>query len=454
MSRSRTSMSLWMGRRTRPLSRVLASLLSACLIVGASPFAFAEGLSDDGGAEAAIGETVLAEEAEPEIPVIEEEGGLGESADPVDSEPDGDALPEGEGPVIEEVVEGEDPSAAAAGGQDTPGMDENLPAAEPLPEPAEELGAPEAAEGPMLLLREDPPAADPVPDGFTAGPNGLLAYRIDSDQRIDVRGLFNGHWIGSTYSNRGYRPVVRIDDDSPVAAEGASRILEQTGLAVTALPGFSEDGRAIFLRYSIAYPGDSASDAIGFDFAIAGDIQIGSDDGADVMLMESGRGFYMTSSYDVDGNGTPASLAIYFSNTAGVDEPTAVWIGSYGMWWDNFFSDQREGTDNVDSAFSISWQGLSLGQGESLTRGAASAVGELAEEALPEPEPEPDPEPAPEPAPAPEPEKPTPVQQASAKAAMPATGDAVQNPLPFALLGAVALLAAGALVVLRKETDR
>lgn len=451
MSRSRASMSWWMGRRTKPLSRVLASLLSACLIAGTSPFAFAEGLSDDGGTEAAIEETVPVEEAGQELPVVDE-GEPEESADPADPELGGDALPEGEEPVIEEVVEGEDPSEIAPDEQDA------LPEAEQLPEPAaevqEELDTPEAAEGSMLLPREDPPA-DPVPDGFTAGPNELLAYRIDSDQRVDVRGLFDGRWISSTYGNGGYRPVIRIGEDSS-AAEGASNILGQTGLVVTALPSFSEDGRAIFLRYSIAYPEGSASDAIGFDFAIAGDIKIGGDDSADVMLMENGRGFYMTSSFDVDANGTPASLAIYFSNTAGVDEPTAVWIGDYGMWRENFFSDQREGTEDVDSAFSISWHDLSLQQGESLTRGAASAVGELAEQALPEPEPipEPEPEPAPEPAPAPEPEKPAPIQQASAKAAMPATGDVVQNPLPLALLGAVALLAGGALAVLRKDTDR
>lgn len=433
---SHRSQSSRKGRGAGTLSRLLASLLSVCLVLGTAPLAYAEGLSDD-GAETAAGETVT-EEMEPDLPVVEEES-ADEVSEPIASETTGGEVDDDTEPVVD----------AAETEQEAPAAEEGSTEGELLAT-AEAQDDEGQGDSETPIMRQAP--AVPAPDGFTAGPNGLLAYRIDSEQRVDVRGLFDGEWIGSTYSNRGYRPIVRIDEGSS-GVEGASAILGQTGLVVTALPSFSEDGRAIFLRYSIEHPEGSAPDAIGFDFAIAGDIRIGRDDSANVVLMDSGRGFYMTSAHDFDDNGTPASLAIYFSNTSGVDEPTAVWIGRYGQWWDNFFSDQREGTDNVDSAFSVSWQGLSLEQGETLTRGIASAVGELAEQALPEPEPDPEPEPEPEPVPVPvpepEPEK-TP-QQASSRTGLPTTGDGIRSAALPAMLGLAVLLMGVTLAIRRRE---
>ncbi len=211
-----------------------------------------------------------------------------------------------------------------------------------------------------------------IPDGFTAGPDNKLIYKIDAtSQNIDVRGLFDGDWIGSTYNNYGFQPVVRSGGSIRWDAEDIKSAFD---LEVTAKPTFSEDGEAIFLSYTIENLGDTSRT---FDFAIAGDIQIGNDDSADVTLLDGG--FSMSSSEDVDANGNPASMILYYGDTAGGSAPDNVWIGPYGNWGgNNLFEDQRQNLENHDSAFSVSWLNITLDPGQTVSYSIGSAVGEVA----------------------------------------------------------------------------
>lgn len=226
-----------------------------------------------------------------------------------------------------------------------------------------------------------------------------------------------------------------------VVACGADDIAEQFGLGVIATPSFSEDGKAIYLAYTIKNQQPQAEDTAPFvfDLAIIGDIQIGEDDSSNVTLMGNGRGFVMVSKTDVDEQGTPASLAIYYASTAGVDEPDTVWIGDYYFWDDGaYFADQRQNTQGIDSAFAVSWQGLSLAPGAQMTRSIGNALGEMAENALP----------AAEPTPVPAPLQATP--QTVHQASLPQTSDGAVSLPVMMLIGLLALGAATSLHVSRR----
>jgi len=175
------------GKGAGALSRLLASLLSVCLVLGTAPLAYAEDLSGDGVEEAAT-EATVTEEMESDLSVVEEEP-ADEASEPIASETTDGEVDDDTEPVV-----------------DASETEQGAPAVEEGPVEGELLATAEAQDGegqgdsetPMVMRGTSVPA----PDGYTAGPNGLLAYYVDDyDQTIDVRFLFDGEWISSMCGN-------------------------------------------------------------------------------------------------------------------------------------------------------------------------------------------------------------------------------------------------------------
>ncbi len=299
-------------------------------------------------------------------------------------------------------------------------------------------------------IAEAPPQA---PDGYTTDSNNLVAYKVD-DCWIDVKGLFDNRWIGSTYSDEGFFPVVRIGESVYAGSDyDLSELEEKTGLALTPKPSISPDGKAIYVKYLIK---NTTTETIIFDFAIAGDVQIDEDDSATLSMMPDGRGFFMTKQSSEVLHGSQAStaaevatLAIFISNTLGVDSADGVWLGEYDEW--DYFTNQQNDVTDKDSAFSVFWLAQTLAGNETSILGMGSALGDMdAADALAPDDPAEDPvteEPAPElTKPAPEVSK-ADSGKVVAKDASPKTGDSSMMHIAI-----IMFLALGTAIAFRETT--
>lgn len=312
-----------MNYNEKKRSHLLPLLLSLFLIMGLFTAPLSFGADDqDNQTEAAIAESV---EQSPDEEVVNEE----------------DAV-EGDGVIEEDAVEGD-------------GVIEDVI--------EESTQAQPASTAPVAQPQE-------APAGYTTDEHGLIAYQIKNDLFVDVQGFVEGAWISSTYSDRGFFPVVRIGgtEGQVYSARSYSKeaITQATGLVITPKPAISPDGKAIYLRYEIKNTGDTP---VSFDFAIAADVEVDNNDSAALTMMPNGRAFLMVNEY------SEATLAIFFANTSGVDAADGVWLGEYGVW--DYFTNQQNDITGIDSAMSVFWLDNMLAVQQALTLGIGSAVGDM-----------------------------------------------------------------------------
>lgn len=455
------------AKRTIPPVHLLSILLSICLVTGMSSLAFA-GETDEASVGSGADQTQVAQIDSAISAAVPSSEPADDSAAPQTDMDEGtpseqpDMTGDDAATAIEPAPTTEEASTGTTGVDDQAVQaDSTTPAASPgQTRTASPVETDDAAEDTVLMTA----GVSTLPEGYIIGPNSLLAYHISPEQTIDVRGSFNGEWISTTFGNYGFAPIVKVGNNF---YWGSSDIRTSTGIVVTATPGFTDDGKGIYLSYLLeldetvpepeSYPLSWAaiSSSILFDFGIGGDIYIDGDDEASVTMLDNGRGFIMTSGYSFNEEGEPASLAIYFSNTEGVDEPDAVWVGSYDDFLGStIFQDQRQGIEDEDSAFAVSWHDLELSGNQQTSLAIGMSAGAMAENAFSEPEPEPNPAIAPKPA-APE-STPALVQRASTAPAshrtsqLPETVDDTANPLSIAVIGLLFLGAGGMLLVSRK----
>lgn len=209
-----------------------------------------------------------------------------------------------------------------------------------------------------------------VPYGYTSDEYGWMTYKSYSDASVDVKAIYNGNWIKTSYdSSKQYQ----------IKTEGLS------GAAITVTPSIINGGSYIKVLYTVT---NNSSDYItGGKLAVHSDIQIGSNDMAAIELIfnSSGKpiGLRMIDN-DERNLSYGAHLNLYFAGMGGVTDADTYWFGYYRNRENNAFVTISDDTvnssyidkyekdangnyiklSNLDSGIAFSWQNIELAAGE------------------------------------------------------------------------------------------
>lgn len=161
-----------------------------------------------------------------------------------------------------------------------------------------------------------------LPSGYMQVGNTQLYYK-QSSSSIDFQGRFDNSYYGSTYSNKGYRVAMQVNNGTPTVVD----CLNGTTLnGVSFYASVEAQGELARICYTVTNTTDS--DAV-VSLGTHADIMIGNNDRAPISRRIDTAG----STYGVtmkDGNG--AQLCVLFgSGLAGVNSVNDFWFGYYSL---------------------------------------------------------------------------------------------------------------------------
>lgn len=159
-----------------------------------------------------------------------------------------------------------------------------------------------------------------VPSGYAQVGNTLLYY-YQSSYSIDVQGCFNGQYYGSTFSNRGYKLAMQVNNGSAVSVD----CLNGTTIDnVSCRASIAQQGELARICYTVT---NANEEDVVVSLGTHADVMIGNNDRAPI----SRRIDTVGNTYGVtmkDGNG--AQLCVLFgSGLAGVTSVNDYWFGHY-----------------------------------------------------------------------------------------------------------------------------
>ncbi|GEM_PF-4592232 len=217
------------------------------------------------------------------------------------------------------------------------------------------------------------------------GEGGYVAYGIEEiNQSRDVLGHYcteddpEGFWIQTTYAGQGYNCTYELSQDASVKSH-AELVLNE---------------HYVKMSYTIKA---GTLPVVDGKLGVYADIQIGDNDDAPITVLYNEKneviGFEMVNT-DEDSDSYGAVYRAFFKEMPGVTPVSTWWIGDY--WYDYYFanyvyqqlSEETEegegyetdggrytGISDIDSAFCLSWQGINLAPGESVTYSFLIGIG-------------------------------------------------------------------------------
>lgn len=222
--------------------------------------------------------------------------------------------------------------------------------------------------------------------------DGVMVYREGG--MVDVKGLYKGQYLSTTYDDDGYY----LDYDDSV-------------FSVEAKPAFVNKNNFVKLEYVLT----AKADVTDGKFAIHTDVQIGENDSAPISLLYDADGKPIgLKMVDNDNLTRGAQFNLFFSGTYGVTDVSSYWFGYYGgsdddenmygtiadqlgeptevngwtkdedpgKWKKTYESGKYVYSDadglqltGTDSGMAVSWQGISLKQGQTTTVSILLGIG-------------------------------------------------------------------------------
>lgn len=200
------------------------------------------------------------------------------------------------------------------------------------------------------------------PDGYGDGENRLFAY--------DIQAVVDEEEKSTTYDNGGYYVCVKIGDnkqrlfyemtkDTEQFIDCDGNVMEEKPtegdfLGVKVNPSFiSGQDHAVKIKFTVT---NYSSNDQTFSLGSGADIQIGSNDDADVTMLKDNKSFTMLEGTDED-----SIRYIFMGNPTDefpqITEVDHIWIGQYGWCFynDYAFSNNPQDLNNHDSAMTFSW---------------------------------------------------------------------------------------------------
>lgn len=206
---------------------------------------------------------------------------------------------------------------------------------------------------PMVAMAQDNTAAGCGLDDVVVeqtGSSDFMEYELGRSEHIfNIRGLFNGNFIKTTYSDRGYKVAVQVGDNvkTDLFALGDfafGKVYTVDGVQVRLNTEFAENGRAVKLLYELYNPTESELE---IKIGSSADTQIGANDKAEVSFDQSG--IVME-----DKDSTSSTYGARFRLLPD-DSFTAKWLGYYNQAYSNIFNNTEEISYNGDSGIAWSW---------------------------------------------------------------------------------------------------
>ena len=194
--------------------------------------------------------------------------------------------------------------------------------------------------------------------------NDYMRYCRNSDTNIDIQGWYNNAWRYTTFSSRGYYLKESGLDNATVTIEQ---------------PSFVYGERFVEVTYKVTADKGAVSNG---KLGVYADVQIGSNDSAAITLIrdQNGKavGFQM-----IDDNRNYGSynacFRLYFAGDVMRDnspEADTYWMGAYYNRYDYCFNTvNTDSITGIDSGLALSWQNISLEEGESQTYKMLVGVG-------------------------------------------------------------------------------
>lgn len=207
------------------------------------------------------------------------------------------------------------------------------------------------------------------PEGYITDGNGILAYRYNDNQYLDIKGFHNGSWLQTTWINSGYRAQYILGESSDFSIHSSLELfnvpvnIPNSGLEIQCIPSFANNGKALKITYRIENTGTSTEI---LSLAGGSDVQIGNNDGAPMERLSDDRGFKM---YNGDNQ-----FNFFGINTVDVVNVDTFWFGNLSDLYYNYFVQQTEQSiSNVDAAMAYSWHNKTIAPGQ--TRNFSVLIG-------------------------------------------------------------------------------
>ena len=209
--------------------------------------------------------------------------------------------------------------------------------------------------------------ASTPPDDYTSDANRIMAYR-KRQSSFDIKGFFGGEWKDTSWGNA-YYTYLKVENETesvnvvPLTEMGYDVLDMNVAMDFS----FENNGRTLQLVYTVT---NNSAEEKTFSLGTGADIQIGSDDSAQITEFEDGSGFMMVSGYDGDKNsqGEYAQFNFFGKNIEGVTDVTSFWYGPYsssystnGHYWSSrseeavFFDNEFSESGDFDSAATWHW---------------------------------------------------------------------------------------------------
>lgn len=215
-----------------------------------------------------------------------------------------------------------------------------------------------------------------VPSGYLQVGSTLLYYK-QSSSSIDIIGTFDSQYYGSTFSDRGYKVAMQVENNSAVSADCLNGT---TNHGVTFSANVLEQGELARVCYTLT---NTNAEDVAVSLGIHADVMIGSNDRAPISrrVDSSGNTYGLTLK---DGNG--AQLCVLFgSGLSGVTSVDSFWFGQYSLnsstsaMVGNYSSGSNYMVENgsYDSGLGWCWKERTIAAGSTVTFSWLIGVGEV-----------------------------------------------------------------------------
>ena len=213
--------------------------------------------------------------------------------------------------------------------------------------------------------------AEPADNGYTTDSYGIMTYQQKSTtvngsssvKTFDIQGKYSGSFKQTTYSNAGYETILTIDGIQGQAFVNAltsdyETITIGTDSSIKAKINleFTNNGQTLRILYHLKNTADTAKK---ISLASGADVQIGSNDSAEIRKFSDGSGFEMLEGGSV---GTGDSQFNFFGKGyKGVTDVDGFWYGRYSSRSSNYFSSVTQNTlTGTDSGCTWHWSNKTI----------------------------------------------------------------------------------------------
>ena len=188
-------------------------------------------------------------------------------------------------------------------------------------------------------------------------PETVMAYRFNGSG-FNIYGKYDGKWKLTSFADYGFSTMIGIvstDENgeevitsSPVSfdREGKASI---HNLVITLAPVFTDNGKTIDFRYTVENKG---SEAVTYYLASHADVQIGSDDTANITLFDDKGGFKMVSDEDEDKDALGNGAQFNFFK----EDTTGFWFGRFSVRYENVYKNYTVEEYIGDSGCAWHWK--------------------------------------------------------------------------------------------------